>query len=282
MRKGWKTETARVNSRNTRLGRVTMTGYLPSSAGVSFSSMRVLGSYALVYLTEGGGRYQMRGHPPHPCRAGDLLVVFPEIPHAYGPEAGGHWSEVYVVFEGEIFDLWRRTGILTPERPILRLLPVIRYARLLRNVSERRDGDDPARQLEQVCRLQSFLALALAKNQRNDGGPEDRIWPGWVTVAVEQMEKAQPILLGDIAREAGLSYESFRKKFREVTGISPARYRNRLAIARARKLIYEERLSNKELADRLGFCDEFHFSRRFREATGCTPSGFRRSLPKGV
>lgn len=258
-----------------------MTGYLPSSAGVSFSSMRVLGSYALVYLTEGGGRYQMLGQASHPCRAGDLLVVFPEIPHAYGPEAGGHWSEVYVIFEGEIFDLWRRTGILTPERPVLRLLPVDRYANLLRNISERRGGGDPARQLDQVCRLQSFLALALAKNQRNDGGPEDRIWPGWVAAAVEQMEKSQPVSLEEIARGAGLSYESFRKKFRVVTGISPARYRNRLVIVRARKLIYEERLSNKELADRLGFCDEFHFSRRFREATGHSPSEFRRSLPKG-
>jgi AraC-like DNA-binding protein len=47
----------------------------------------------------------------------------------------------------------------------------------------------------------------------------------------------------------------------------------------ARKLIYEERLSNKELAGKLGFCDEFHFSRRFHQATGQTPSRFRGSLP---
>ena len=53
-----------------------------------------------------------------------------------------------------------------------------------------------------------------------------------------------------------------------------------MIIDRARKLIYEERLSNKELADWLGFCDEFHFSRRFKEATDQTPGGFRRSLPK--
>jgi AraC-like DNA-binding protein len=243
--------------------------------------MRVLGSYALVYLTEGGGLYQMHGQASRPCRAGDLLVVFPEIPHAYGPEAGGRWSEVYVVFEGEIFDLWRRTGILTPERPILRLLPVNQYAKLLGDISGRRGGDDPARQLEQVCRLQSFLALALAKNRGNEAGSENRLWPDWVTAAVEQMEKAPPVLLEEIARRAGLSYESFRKKFHAVTGISPARYRNRIVIVRARKLIYEERLSNKELADQLGFCDEFHFSRRFREATGRSPSEFRRSLPKG-
>ena len=223
----------------------------------------------------------MRGQAPRACRAGDLLVVFPEIPHAYGPEAGGHWSEVYVVFEGEIFDLWRRAGILTPERPILRLLPVSRCAKLLRSISEERACDDPARQLDQICRLQSFLALAMAQNRGTDGAAGDQIWPDWLAEAVEQMGKDRPVLLEEIARGTGLSYESFRKKFRAVTGVSPARYRSRMVIDRAQKMIYEERLSNKELADRLGFCDEFHFSRRFRETTGRTPGEFRRSLPKG-
>ena len=144
-----------------------------------------------------------------------------------------------------------------------------------------RRGDDPARQLAQVCRLQGFLASALA----GDGGcgreQGEGAWPAWLASAVERMGADREASVETIARGAGLSYESFRKKFRMITGISPARYRNRMAIDLARKLIYEERLSNKELAGRLGFCDEFHFSRRFREASGQTPGEFRRSLPKG-
>lgn len=80
------------------------------------------------------------------------------------------------------------------------------------------------------------------------------------------------------ARAAGLSYESFRKKFRALFGESPQAWSNRRTIERARKLIYEERLGNKEIADRLGFCDEFHFSKRFRQVTGQTPSEARRAL----
>lgn len=257
-----------------------MTGCLSASAGVSFSQMRVLGSYALVYLTGGGGRYQLRGQAPRPCRTGDLLVIFPEIAHGYGPDPGGHWSEIYVVFEGAVFDLWRQLGILSPERPIIqRLLPVGRHAEALRKISAKRGDDDPAGQLGQICRLQSFLAMSLARNHERNGGRG--IWPAWVAEAVEQMGANHPASLETIARRAGLSYESFRKKFRSITGIAPARYRSRLAIDLARKMIYEERLSNKELADRLGFCDEFHFSRRFREYTGQTPTEFRRYLPKG-
>jgi len=275
-----KTGTARFDRKGSALGKISMSGCLRESAGVSFSSMRVLGSYALVYLTAGGGRYHLRGQPTRRCRAGDLLVIFPEIAHAYGPEDGGRWSEIYVVFEGAVFDLWRKLGILSPERPILRLLPVSRHARSFREIAAMRGGDDPARQLVRICKLQSFLALALAGNRGSGTAPGDGTWPAWVAGAVRKMEENCAAPLETIARGAGLSYESFRKKFRSVTGVSPARYRNRMAIDRARKLIYEERLSNKELAGRLGFCDEFHFSRRFREATGRPPGEFRRSLPK--
>lgn len=234
----------------------------------------------MVYLTAGGGRYQLRGQPPRRCHAGDLLVLFPEIAHAYGPEPGGRWSEIYVVFEGAVFDLWRRLGILSPERSMLKLLPVRRHARSFQGIATKRGGDDPARQLARICKLQCLLALALTKHPGTEGGTGDGSWPTWMAAVVERMESDREASLGTIARAAGLSYESFRKKFRSITGVSPARYRNRMTIDLARKLIYEERLSNKELADRLGFCDEFHFSRRFRETTGRTPGEYRRSLPR--
>jgi len=256
-----------------------MSGKLRNSAGLSFLNMRILGSYALVYLIDGGGRYQLRRQPPVRCRKGDLLLVFPDIAHAYGPNPGGKWSEIYIVFEGAVFDLWRRHGILSPDRPVLRLPAVDRHARELLDIDALSRRRDPARQLNQICRLQSFLASALATQPDRGGEAAYTGWPAWLVAAAERMERAEP--LSSIAREAGMSYESFRKKFRAITGDSPGRYRNRLAVDLALQLIYEERLSNKELAERLGFCDEFHFSRRFQQFTGQSTRDFRRSLPKG-
>jgi AraC-like DNA-binding protein len=45
----------------------------------------------------------------------------------------------------------------------------------------------------------------------------------------------------------------------------------------ARALITERNLSNKQLAEMLGFYDEFHFSRRFHQITGQSTREFRRS-----
>ena len=259
------------------IGRISIAGSLRQNSGVSFSSMRILGSYALVYLTSGGGHFQTRGQAPVRCRAGDLLLIFPEIPHGYGPPRGGRWSEIYVVFSGPVFDLWRQQGILSPARPVLRLLPVATHARKLRGVLAGNRGGNPAGQLARVCALQSFLASALASAEADESSADS--WPDWLEKAVAKLRLDPTLGLESVARTSGLSYESFRKKFRALTGESPARFRSRMVFDLAGKLIYEERLSNKELAEKLGFCDEFHFSRRFHQSTGQTPSQFRSGLP---
>ena len=46
-------------------------------------------------------------------------------------------------------------------------------------------------------------------------------------------------------------------------------------IEHACRLVHEERLTNREIADQLGFSDEFHFSHRFKQVTGRSPAQFR-------
>jgi len=256
-----------------------MSGSLRGNAGVSFSKMRVLGSYALVFLTRGSGRYQIRGYEARTCQAGELLVVFPDLAHGYGPGPGEVWDEIYLVFQGAVFDLWRHCGILSPERAILRLPSVRRTVGELRKISAAKGGHGLSRNLDAVCRLQMFLADALSRQHDNGSGAWQAAWPAWMEDAVSKMEADPSASLERVARAVGLSYESFRKKFRAIAGRSPAAFQSGIAMDHARRWMYEERLSNKEIAERLGFCDEFHFSRRFGQITGQTPRDFRRSLP---
>jgi AraC-like DNA-binding protein len=75
-----------------------------------------------------------------------------------------------------------------------------------------------------------------------------------------------------------MSAETFRKKFARLAGTPPWRYRMTQVIERACRLVHEGRLTNKEIAERLGFNDEFHFSRRFKQITGRSPREFRKLL----
>src|SRR5215212_6905917 len=63
------------NDARTPLGRLTMAGFIRSSAGVGGTAMRVLGSYAIVLLLEGSGRYQDINGRQQRVQAGDLVLV---------------------------------------------------------------------------------------------------------------------------------------------------------------------------------------------------------------
>ena len=95
---------------------------------------------------------------------------------------------------------------------------------------------------------------------------------------MHELVKVPEVAPAAIARKLGLSYETFRKDFARHTGQPPARYRLHRLIDQARALITERHLSNKQLAETLGFYDEFHFSRHFRQVTGQSPREFRQQF----
>jgi AraC-like DNA-binding protein len=60
--------------------------------------------------------------------------------------------------------------------------------------------------------------------------------------------------------------------------MSLRRYRTACRINRACTLLSDGSLANKKIAEKLGFANEFHFSRRFKQFPGQSPTEFRRSL----
>jgi AraC-like DNA-binding protein len=50
-------------------------------------------------------------------------------------------------------------------------------------------------------------------------------------------------------------------------------------MAVAAKRIAETNQPLRVIAEELGFCDEFHFSRRFKQIAGVSPAVYRKRLP---
>jgi len=73
----------------------------------------------------------------------------------------------------------------------------------------------------------------------------------------------------------GVSYESFRKRFRVATGQSPGEYRIRRRIDRACLMLFEG-ARVKEVAAELGYADPFVFSEQFTRRVGIPPRDYRR------
>lgn len=79
-----------------------------------------------------------------------------------------------------------------------------------------------------------------------------------------------------LAETMAVSPVTLAKRFRAETGMPLGAYIDRMVFQHARQLLIYSETSIGEIADQLGFCDQFYFSRFFRRIQGETPTQFRR------
>lgn len=259
-----------------RIGAVTRAGRMVKrDLRSSFrNGLRTLSDYAVILLLAGAGRYRDAHGISTRLSAGDLIWVFPGLGHIYGPEDGDKWEELYLVFTGNMFDRWQETGLIDPRRPIWRADPVAAWQRRLGRVIPAQHPIGALAALAAASRLQAVIA-DLAARQGAVSRELDTA-PAWLDGARSRLEAGESPQA--VARALKLGYDSFRKRFAAINGMSPARFQMLRRIELACTLLREGALPIKEIAERTGFADEFHFSKRFRQIVGQPPGRFRESV----
>lgn len=83
------------------------------------------------------------------------------------------------------------------------------------------------------------------------------------------------IRVEDVSSLVGLSTGYFHELFQRETGITPARYHQRLRISAAKRMLIEQKLSITDVAMALGFSSSQYFSTTFKKVVGLTPQSYR-------
>jgi AraC-like DNA-binding protein len=81
-----------------------------------------------------------------------------------------------------------------------------------------------------------------------------------------------------LADAMAMSQSTLAKRFKAETGMTLGRYIDNLLLEKARQLLVTTDDPIGVIAERLGFCDQFYFSRYFRQRQHETPSQYRRRL----
>lgn len=257
------------------LGRIVESGLLHQRPWARMVPMRTLRKYALAYVVAGGGRYEDARGLQYRIEPGDLIFVFPDLPHSYGADERG-WTELYLMFDGPIFPLWQRQGLLDPDRPVRHLEPVDYWLRRLQAVIGESNKPGWSPPLLEVCRLQLLLAESLVGSSPSQPHG-DQEWASRACALIEA-ELTSPVDLALQSRQMQTSCATYRRRFRRIVGMPPEQYRRARRIDRACELMRATHMSVKEIAQHLGFYDAFHFSRCFKKLIGQSPREYRRAL----
>ncbi len=78
------------------------------------------------------------------------------------------------------------------------------------------------------------------------------------------------ISITELADMCFLCESTFRRKFKQYTGVSPSNYRNKIRIQKALELIRSKFYTIENAAEIMGFTDQAHLSNIIKKATGKT------------
>lgn len=237
--------------------------------------------YLTVMITKGRVRYCTVKGMDIECRDGDLLFIFPHLGCSFNALEGYRADFVLLGFVGDVFKLWEDSGLLNRENPVMHLGNSDYWKNRLMSIPLTDDPLANERDLVEVCRLQQFLTDARLQAADTCIAPEDSKWKQEVLRHIGQSNH-HTIDLNEIAQRTGMHYEAFRKRFRKVFRTSPKRFHNKLIADKACEMIQTQDMNNLQIAEALGFCDEFYFSRFFKRAMGMSPREYRHFIAREV
>jgi AraC-type DNA-binding domain-containing proteins len=256
------------------------TPYPPHKEGHpnSFKSVavgRILNEYQVIYITRGSGSFESFGLAL-PVVPGSIILLFPGIRHLYKPDIEIGWTEYWVGFRGEMADRLVERGFISPERPLYEIGQradlVAAFTRILDLVR----SQEPLYQIRASSAALSLVAEVLAF---------DRI-ASQPTQAERLVQRAKLLMeeriygeinLAAICDALGVSASRLNEVFKAYTSMTPYQYFISIKMQKAKELLGRGECQIKEVAFRLGFRDEYYFSRLFKSKVGVSPSQWCRS-----
>ena len=113
----------------------------------------------------------------------------------------------------------------------------------------------------------------------SSGGRESVNW----AIRYMQEHYMEEVDISRIADELGFHSAYLTRLFNRYAGESPLKYLTNIRIREAKRLLAEGTLPIQAVGERVGYPDQFHFSKTFRKATGMSPSAWRRQqMESGV
>jgi AraC-like DNA-binding protein len=255
---------------------ITDIGYYPKANNHYIERPHGINQHIIIYCVEGRGwvtinKQKMDISPSH------FIILPAHTPHKYGAMESDPWTIYWVHFKGDIAtDV---VSLITNHSQ--NYLPYLSFnenrIKLFEEICfhfEQGYSADTLRYVNMI--FYHFLSSLLYEEKYNQAGkaPAKDV----ITLTIDHMKEhiKTNMSLNDLAASAHMSVTHFCNLFRIQTGFSPIEYFNHLKVQQACQALAFTPKAIKEIADELGFSDQYYFSRMFSRFMGMSPSEYRK------
>jgi len=233
---------------------------------------RICSGHDLLYCLRGRGTVTFGGSR-FSVGPGQLAWIDGHHPHAHQADPTDPWELLWIRLDGLALGEIART-LRVHQHPVCGVSPEVET--IFRKILVLLRDLPTAYEARIHAEIASLLAYLFEERHADEEGGVDMALS--VKTVVEQMGIYfyRNWSSADLAALAKMSVPNFFRSFRRSTGLSPLKWLRLRRINEAKRRLVESRDSVKEIAEQVGYTDQFYFSRDFHKHTGVSPSEFRR------
>lgn len=238
---------------------------------------RTLSHHELMYICDGSGHFRIHGKN-YTLGKGMLLYICPNEPYSFRMDADKpvgcltvHFSCADIHFDDGVWNICSGSSVLA-RRSVWKLrnphLIESQFQNLLSRWNEKLPGYAfVTRTLLQQMIIDITRDLHVQSTNRTASVK--------VEAVIEYMRRhiEEKLTLPALVAVVGISPAYLSRIFKEATGCTIIEYFNKMKIDVSKEFLLEG-MKVREVASKLGFADEFYFSRLFKRLEGVSPSEF--------
>lgn len=240
-----------------------------TSAPVNCIIEQVDYKYLLVeYVLKGEGFVEIDSQR-HICKKDSLYILPPGLDHQYGSMDKDPWEKIFFICEGELIEHLLTVYNCKSTYFLDDCADMLHFFREFSLLQNEIGVHINASLLLHKFFQEIFLKRVRSKNKRH-------ISPLSAKLKIElDRSLERKINLDILSKELGTSKIYMIRKFKNDFGTTPYEYLLNKRIESAKIMLTHTSLFIKEIAEKLCFSDQYHFSNYFKKKTGTSPQNFR-------